>query len=342
MKQSLKELSELQLRQWLREQNHPAWRSRQIRQWLYQKWVDDFGAMQNIPKDLRRRLADDFLCNSVICRRHQFSDDQSAKYLLELTDGKKVETVFIPAGSRKTVCVSTQVGCPVGCSFCATGRQGFTRDLQSSEIVDQIIFCCRELNHRITNVVLMGMGEPLLNFDSVIAALNTVCAPDTMNLSARHITISTCGIPERIRHLADLGRQWNLSWSLHSADEANRARLIPPRYRFPIRETAEACLYYRRKTGRIITLEYALLENYNESRKDAFKVAALARELKAKVNLIACNPGGGAHRPVSVNAEQRFQRILEDCKVAVTIRQSRGGDIMAACGQLRSDQNGIS
>ncbi len=337
MRKSIKELAPETLREWLGERGYPAYRAAQVEDWLFKQWAADFSGMANLPGRLREEMATAFACLSLSCLKRWQSRDGTVKFLLRLADGETVETVLIPAGKRRTVCLSTQVGCPVGCAFCATGRQGFVRDLTAAEIFDQIVFCCRELAGRPTNLVVMGMGEPLLNFDSMTQALNLACSNRGLGLAARRFTISTTGIPEPIRALADLGRQWNLSWSLHAVDDETRAGLIPPAHRFPIREVLEACRYYRQQTGRKVTLEYALIAGLNDRKRDAEGLSRLAREIDAKVNLLRCHPTGGIHRASGIVATRQFLQCLSDRGVVATLRESRGEDIAAACGQLRGD-----
>ncbi len=334
---SIKALSDQQLRQWFSDLGHPTWRMEQLKHWLYQTGVMDFAAMGNLPKSLRQALSRQFSCFSLVCRQELLARDNTRKFLLELADGLAVETVLIPTGARRTVCVSSQVGCPVGCAFCATGRLGLARNLQAEEILDQIIFCAGRTDRKISNLVVMGMGEPLLNFNSTVTALDWACAPDRLDLAARQVTVSTTGIPGGIIDLADLQRPWNLAWSLHAPDDRRRARLIPPAYRFTIRENLEACRYYRQKTGRKVTLEYLLLNEFNDRDQDALKVAGLARAIDAKVNLICYNPTSGNHAAAPAGMVRRFSELLAQRGVAVAVRQSRGRDIQAACGQLRAE-----
>lgn len=341
MKPALKFIPKTQFTAWLREKNCPIYRQNQINNWLYREYAIDFDEMSNLPRNLREKLSASFSCFSLNCRQRLKSEDGTIKYLFELSDGETVETVLIPSGKRRTVCISTQAGCPVGCAFCATGRSGWKRDLEPAEIFDQIIFVCRELGERVTNVVVMGMGEPLLNYQNTLAALDLASFSQGLDISARHITISTSGIPARIRQLAEHGLQWNLSWSLHAADPDTRARLIPSPHRHSIRETSHACQYYREKTGRKITLEYALLAGINDSRNDAEKLVRLAERLDAKINLIACNPGSGGFKAPKKAIIHQFKQILHAKGANVTLRQSRGDDIQAACGQLRGEQGKV-
>ena len=332
-----KELSLDEQCAWLAGRGEPAYRVRQIDEWLYARWVTSFTEMTNLGKPTRDALAAEFAPFALNCLNTQQAGDGTRKFLLELGDKETVESVLIPAPRRNTVCVSTQVGCPVRCVFCASGQGGFVRNLAASEIVDQVIFACRELKERVNNIVVMGMGEPLLNLDNLVSALETICAADKLGVGARHITISTSGIVPGIRRLADLGRQWNLALSLHSATEGGRAKLIPTQHRFPLPEILEACRYYREKTSRMVTLEYALIQGQNDSRTDAEALSGVARDLRAKVNLIPYNSTGkGKFAPPDRAAVRRFSEDLVHAGVQVSIRKEMGTDIRAACGQLRA------
>lgn len=324
---------------WFKDRDQPAFRRRQLDEWLYKQWAISTEPMLNLPRELRRRIDDEFRLFSVHPLTTQTSRDQTTKFLLQLHDGETVESVLIPAQRRDTVCVSTQVGCPVGCVFCATGRQGFIRNLSSAEIVDQVIFACRHLGRRVTNVVVMGMGEPLLNLDALLTALHRITDEDGLDLGARRVTVSTSGIPDGIRALASENRQWNLALSLHAPDEATRAKLIPARHRFPLEDILAACREYQAASGRKITFEYALINGINDAPEQARGVARLARSVGAKVNLIPCNAVVQRLDSPATNRIGQFLKILDDAGVAATLREPRGTDIDAACGQLRQRAN---
>jgi 23S rRNA (adenine2503-C2)-methyltransferase len=223
----------------------------------------------------------------------------------------------------------------VRCAFCASGRHGLVRNLQPAEIVDQVIAASRELGRRVDNVVVMGMGEPLLNLEALVPALDLLCAADRFGLGARHVTISTSGIVPGIRHLADLRRQWHLALSLHAVTDEQRARLIPERYRYPLKDILSACRRYRERTGRIVTLEYALIAGTNDATADVKALAAIARDLDAKVNLIPCNPVSGRYTAPDDHALRGFEAQLRRLGAKATVRQRKGERIQAACGQLR-------
>ncbi len=307
----------------------------QILDWLYRKWATDFQEMTNIPMNLRDQLAADHTAFSLALVTSSRDPDGTEKFLFQLAGGETIETVIIPAGRRLTVCISTQVGCPVRCAFCASGRRGLVRNLNRAEIIDQIIYASRHLGQRVTNVVVMGMGEPLLNLENLMPAIDLACDERKLGISARRITISTSGIPPGIRALADARRPWNLALSLHAVTDEKRAAIIPPAYRASIHDIIEACLYYRRQTSRMVTFEYTLMRNFNDSTQDAIGLAGLARKTHAKINLIACNPVTAKHQAPSAAAVQAFANRVAASGAQITIRQSKGSQINAACGQLR-------
>jgi len=290
--------------------------------------------MTNLPADLRAALEADFRAFSLRTGPALQAADGTRKIAFTLDDGESIESVLIPAGRRRTVCVSTQVGCPVGCAFCATGRTGFVRNLTPAEIVDQVVYWCGESEERVSNVVLMGMGEPLLNVGNVIAALRLIDAPHGIGIGARHITVSTSGIVPGIRTLANAEHQWRLAWSVHAANDQARAALVPPSQRYDLADIVEACAYYRQRTGRIVTLEYTLIQGQNDGRQALVELSQLARELGAKVNLIPCNRTDGKHRAPRAEQLSHAAENLRADGVNVTVRTARGSDIRAACGQL--------
>lgn len=331
----IKNLPDDTLTQWLAAHDQPPFRLQQIRHWLYARWAVAFADMHTLPAALRTALETDFRAFSLETALCQEADDHTLKWLFRLGDAQTIETVLIRAPERQTLCISTQVGCPVRCTFCASGRDGLIRNLQTAEIVDQVIAACRHLGHRIDNLVVMGMGEPLLNLDALIPALDLVCAPDHLGIGARHVTLSTSGIVPGIRHLAGLRRQWHLALSLHAVTDAQRARLIPDRYRYPLKEVLAACRRYREATGRIVTLEYALIAGTNDADADAKGLAAIARDLDAKINLIPCNPVSSRFAPPDERHLRAFEAHLHRLGAKATVRQRKGERIQAACGQLR-------
>ncbi|MCF7853590.1 MAG: 23S rRNA (adenine(2503)-C(2))-methyltransferase RlmN [Candidatus Pacebacteria bacterium] len=333
---NIKSLSKDELAAWLIGHGQPAFRRAQIYDWLYRKWVTAFDDMRNIPTSLHNELATRFSAFSIIPIDRQTAQDGATKFLLKLSDANTIETVILHAADRYTVCISTQVGCPVQCAFCASGRHGLVRNLEPGEIVDQVIFACRHLGVRISNVVVMGMGEPLLNLHNTIAALDALCDPERMAMSARRITISTSGIPDGIRALADHGVPWNLALSLHAVTDKKRAAIIPAVWCSPLSTVLKACEYYKQTTGRVVTLEYTLIPGKNDYPEDCRGLASIATTLHAKVNVIPLSATGAHFRVPSQKQIRDFVHELQRQGAPVTIRESKGASIEAACGQLRS------
>ncbi len=310
-------------------------RAAQVFDWLYRKRAASFEAFTTLPKDLRTKLAGRFaMARPEIATRLE-ARDGTAKLVLKLADGAFIETVRIPSGARNTICLSTQVGCKFGCAFCASGMHGFKRNLAPSEIVGQI-FAVEEVSGvEITNYVFMGMGEPLDNFDNLATTLRVMNAPEGMGVAARRMTISTAGFVPGIARLAALDLQVNLSVSLHASTDTLRDKLMPINRRWPLEKLVAACEEYVRGGGRMLTLEYIVIKSVNDGLNDADGLAAIARRLRAKVNLIAYSPvcGPGYETPDAAGVA-RFKRRLEERRVNATVRQSKGKEIFAACGQL--------
>ena len=337
------------LRQWLVESGQPRYRAEQIMDWIYAKDAESFAEMTNLAKGLRGELE----ARAVIYRSSVSADSASTdgthKLLLTWPDGQSVETVWIPEEDRHTACLSSQVGCPVGCQFCASGLAGVQRDLTVGEIVEQALRVRRLVSAsagpgadtttpRLSNIVLMGMGEPLANYNAVVAAIRILNAPWGLGIGARKITLSTVGLPKQIRRLAGEGLQLNLALSLHAPDEELRRELIPWG-KVPLKELLDACTYYFEQTGREITLEYVLLDGVNTESQHAAGLARIAKGLRCNVNLLRYNPVPGLPfgRP-SAETAYSFQRELRGHGVNAHLRTSRGQDIDAACGQLRRRQ----
>ena len=349
-----------------KEWGEPAYRVEQLLQWLYVHRVTNWQAMTNLPKYLQEKLGGCYALHSLELVRAQGSRDTTQKFLWRLDDRSLIESVLIPANpalysdasDRHTLCVSTQVGCAYGCKFCASGLEGWKRNLRVEEIVDQVLGIERwntqqrsESNEPgnqpatsnpppatrlIDNLVIMGMGEPLANYDNLLKALKILNAPWGGGIGARKITISTSGLAPQIRTLADEPLQFRLAISLHGATDEVRNQIMPVNRKFPLRELIAAAEYYQRKKGKMITLEYILIAGVNDDLEQARPLAKLARRLKAKVNLIPYNPVEGLpwSRPPEAT-QDRFLGALEKQKVAATLRREKGHDIDAACGQLR-------
>lgn len=360
-------LEEIQDR--LKTWNQPAYRARQLLEWVYLRQAGSWDEMTNLPRRLREQLRAEFTCEPLRLERRQGAGDATRKYLWRLRDSSFIESVLIPANpalygepsDRHTLCVSTQVGCAYGCKFCASGLDGWKRDLAVEEIVGQVLAVEREENpwrrpngstgsppiqtpasvqaaapRLVSNLVIMGMGEPLANYKNLLKALKILNAPWGAGIGARKITISTSGLAPQIRRLAEEPLQFRLAISLHGATDQTRNRLMPVNRKYPLAELAAACEYYLQKNGRMITFEYILIEGVNDGLDQVRPLATLARRLNAKINLIPYNHVEGLpwRRP-SEPAQRAFLAALQKQKVPVTLRQEKGHDIDAACGQLR-------
>jgi 23S rRNA (adenine2503-C2)-methyltransferase len=332
---SLEELTAL-LAKW----GQPTFRARQVWEWLYRHFAVDFDAMTNLPGALRERLAAETTLEiGAIALSQHSADGQTKKVLFRLPDGQFIETVLMRYAKRRTLCISTQAGCAMGCVFCATGQMGFLRHLSVAEIVGQVVHFARELaaeGQHVTNIVMMGMGEPLHNYKHTLAALDRLIDPTGFNLGARKITISTVGLVPAIRRYADEQRQTPLAVSLHAATDEERDRLIPVNRRWPVAELMDACRYYVEKTGRRMTFEWALIAGENDTEEQAHRLGDLLRGMLGHVNLIPLNPTAGYRGlPSSPERVARFQEVLSQYGVTSTVRVRRGIDIQAGCGQLR-------
>lgn len=323
------------LASFVRASGENAYRAGQIANWIARKWIVNPDQMSNIGLPLRRALKEAFNTEGVRLLKETEAADGSRKMLLELSGGETVECASIPAADgRLTFCLSSQVGCPVRCAFCASGSQGLIRNMETGEIVEEFLLLCRTFGRMPDNVVMMGVGEPLLNYENVVAALEILCNPEGIALAQRRVTISTSGWTPGIRRLAEHGRQWNLAVSLHAPDDKTRALLIPTKFRRDIREILEVCRLHRSRTGRLLTLEYVLLESINDSPLQARRLAAIAGEVGAKVNLIPYNRANGAFERPPREVVKRFENQLKMLHIPVTVRVEKGSDASAACGQL--------
>lgn len=323
----------------LADLKQPSFRASQLLSWVYEHRVASFEEMTNLPASLRESLANDHTIYGSTVLSQQSSEDGTVKLLLQWPDGATSECVLIPGDERRTACISSQVGCPVGCVFCASGLNGLQRQLTGGEIIEQamrIQALCHAEGDRLTNVVFMGLGEPLANYGPTLHAVRTINAPWGMEIGARKITISTVGLPSQIRRLAEERIQVTLAISLHAPNDNLRQQIIPWAERVSVAELIEAAGYYFQTTGREVTLEYILLGGLNDQKKHAYELVRIARKIRSNVNLIAYNPVDGLpyERP-SDQSTQHFERILLDAGINAHLRRSRGLDIDAACGQLR-------
>ena len=319
----------------------PKFRAAQIFRWLSQG-VRDFGQMSNLPKALREKLAESFRIHMPkVLSRQVSAIDGTIKYLWELADGNAVETVVMSYKHGNTVCVSSQVGCRQGCAFCASTIGGLVRDLEAGEILDEVLFSQLDSGKPISNIVLMGIGEPLDNFDNVIRFLRLVNHPEGMNIGMRHISLSTCGLIERFPELAEQDLQLTLSVSLHAPDDETRSKIMPANRGRGVEALIEACREYYEKTSRRISFEYAMIDGVNDSLEQARLLARHAKAVSAHVNLIPLNHvEERPFQPSTPEHLKEFIRILEQQRVNVTVRRRLGSDVDASCGQLRRKMQG--
>jgi 23S rRNA (adenine2503-C2)-methyltransferase len=329
---------------WLDGQGEPAFRRDQILEWVWRKKTTGFDAMSNLPAGLRAKLAACFRLTALEHAQTQGSTDTTRKFLFRLHDGRYVESVLIPANpalygaksDRRTLCVSSQVGCAYGCKFCASGLAGFTRNLDAAEIAGQVLAAEQLSGERVDNLVFMGMGEPLANPDNLLDAIALITGEKTLRLGARHLTISTSGLVPQIRQLAEHPQQIRLAISLHGATDEVRQQIMPINRKWPLAELFEALDYWNSRKNQKLTLEYILIDGVNDALEQAAILARHARRIHAKVNLIPYNTVQGLEwkRPSDTRC-RAFRDVLKNAGVSATLRLEKGGDIDAACGQLR-------
>ena len=337
---NLKSLTREEIGDILKELGQPAFRAGQIFTWLH-KGVRSYEEMTNLPKNLRQILAEKYpICPPRVVRRQESSRDGTIKYLWELSDGNCVETVLMRYRYGNTVCISTEVGCPMGCAFCASTLGGLVRRLEPFEMLDQVLFTQVDSGLPVSHIVLMGIGEPLDNFDNVMRFLELVNSPEGMNISMRHISLSTCGLVPRIDQLAKRKLQLTLSVSLHAPNDQVRGTIMPVNRAYPMDELLAACRRYYDATSRRISFEYAMINGVNDRESDAQELLRRLKGLPAHFNLIPLNHVEESPlKPSTKAAVARFQQILEDGGIPTTVRRTLGGDIDASCGQLRRKYN---
>ena len=334
----LKGLTQEQLVRFAESLGQPAFRGRQILAWIYRPGIREFAQMTDLAKEFRAILANHARLSRFAESMVERSQDGSVKFAFRLEDGQVIESVLIPEEDRNTLCVSSQVGCAMGCTFCLTGDMGFCRNLSTAEIVNQVCavrdWALAEALGPLTNLVFMGMGEPLANMDHLLDAISILTEQRGLDFSNRRITVSTCGLVPQMQRLGD-ETDVNLAVSLHAVDDDTRSRLMPINKKYPIADLIEACRTYRQKRRKRIMFEYTLLAGVNDSDADARTLANLLREVPCKINLLSVNPAADStvHSP-AMEQVLRFQEILREQGYTVFIRQSRGSDISAACGQL--------
>lgn len=341
-KQNIREKSLQDIIEFLTTQGEKAFRAKQIWQWMWQRGITCFEDMTNLSKTTKEQFDAAFYFDSMSPHQVQTSGDGTVKTAWRLHDGEVIESVLIPGQQKFTVCVSSQVGCQLGCKFCATGTLGFKRNLSAGEIFDQVIAAKTEAEAQgstLSNIVFMGMGEPLLNYENVMKAIERLTAAEGLAMSPYRITVSTAGLPDKIRQLADDGVRFNLAVSLHSANETTRTALMPLNKAYPLADVAESLKYFVEKTGTRPTFEYLLLKDVNDSLEDAKALARYCRQFPIKINIIEYNDvadSGFRHSPEKRRDE--FISFLESCNMVVNLRRSKGKDIDAACGQLAGKQ----
>lgn len=326
-----------ELKEYLNSIGEKPFRAKQIYEWLHQKLVECFDDMTNISNNLKEKLNNDFYIQSLEMVQVLTSKiDGTQKFLFRLNDGNVIESVLMRYKHGNSVCISTQVGCRMGCRFCASTLDGLVRNLKSSEMLEEIYYIQRYSKERVSNIVLMGSGEPMDNFDNVLAFVKTISDENGLHISQRNITISSCGLAEKIKELADSNVQVTLALSLHAADDETRKQLMPIAYKYSIREVLEACQYFFDKTGRRITFEYSLVAGVNDTKEEAAKLVHLIKGMNCHVNLIPVNPikERDFKRSTKVNIAS-FKGHLEKNGINATVRREMGSDIQGACGQLR-------
>ncbi len=330
----LKSMTLPELTETLRAMGEPAFRGKQVFTWLH-RGIQSYDKMENVPKSLREKLTQAYpLVIPGVARKQVSRQDGTIKYLWELADGNCVESVLMRYRHGNTVCVSTQVGCRMGCAFCASAIAGKIRDLTPAEILDQVIFTQLNAGETVSNIVLMGIGEPLDNLDAVLRFLELVNCPDGLNIGMRHISLSTCGLVPGIRRLAELKLQLTLSVSLHAPDSETRSKIMPVNRAYDVEQLFDACQDYFRRTGRRISFEYAMIDGVNDHDWQADLIAKKLRGMSGHVNLIPLNDV--AESPLKPSRRlPAFQKRLESHGLTATVRRSLGGDIDASCGQLR-------
>ena len=336
MKTDLKGLNALETEEWAVSHGLEPYRGKQIRHWLLTRLAGSSDEMTNMPKTIRALVSKNAIINPIREVKTLESEDGTRKYLFKLEDGHLIESVLIPERDHFTLCISSQAGCAMGCRFCLTGKQGLKRDLSASEIMEQVILVKRSLEapERMRNIVFMGMGEPLANYDAVMKALGNLIADDGMNFSQRKITLSTCGLVPEIKKM---GRDItvNLAVSLNAADDETRSSLMPINRKYPLNSLIHACRRFPLPNRRMITFEYILINGINDRDQDALKLSRLLTDMRAKINLIPLNPSPNSNMvPPPMKRILHFRDVLVEHHFTAIIRKSKGRDILAACGQL--------
>ncbi|MCI2047115.1 MAG: 23S rRNA (adenine(2503)-C(2))-methyltransferase RlmN [Faecalibacterium sp.] len=338
-KKCLSSLTLAQLTDTMKELGQPAFRAKQIFHWVHQRLVTDFAAMTDQPKTLLAKLDESWYLAVPKIERRQQAKDGTVKYLLRMADGNCIETVVMRYNYGNTVCVSTQVGCRMGCRFCASTQAGRVRNLEAGEICAEIYTAQKDIGARISHIVLMGIGEPLDNYENVMAFLENISSPEGVNIGMRNISLSTCGLVPGIERLAKENLQLTLSVSLHAPNNAIRSGMMPVNDAYPLEVLMPAVRAYQHDTGRRVSFEYSMVRGVNDSAACAHELAALIRGMGAHVNLIPINPVDGSPYSATDAANvRRFQNLLTELGVNATVRRRLGSEISAACGQLRREE----
>ncbi|WP_439559129.1 23S rRNA (adenine(2503)-C(2))-methyltransferase RlmN [Dyadobacter sp.] len=342
-KQDIRKMSVDQLKQWMAEHGEKAFRAKQIYEWIWKKSSHSFAEMTNLSLGTRQLMDEHFVIRNMEVAKQQQSNDGTIKSAFRLFDGNLVEGVLIPAADRMTACVSSQVGCSLTCKFCATGYMERKRNLEAGEIYDQVVAIARQaegsFNAPLTNIVYMGMGEPLLNYTNVLKSIEHITSPEGLNMSPKRITVSTAGIAKMIKKLGDDEVRFRLALSLHAANDVKRNQIMPINESNSLENLAEALNYFYKKTGNRITFEYIVFNNFNDTLQDAKELWEFTKKVPARVNIIEYNPIAEADfRNTEDDKLDKFAGFLEDRGVSVHVRRSRGKDIDAACGQLANKE----
>jgi 23S rRNA (adenine2503-C2)-methyltransferase len=336
---NIRHLSQLELESFFLDHGQKKYRARQVYVWLWKNSARSFEEMNNVPKELHSLLSENFVINPVVLDTKQVSSDRTIKNAFKLYDGNIVEGVLIPTETRMTACVSSQVGCSLTCKFCATGKLERIRNLEADEIYDQVAIIRQQaMEHYqipLSNIVFMGMGEPLLNYTNVLKAIERITAVDGLQMASRRITVSTAGVAKMIKKLGDDKVKFNLALSLHAANDEKRDKIMPINEHNQLQVLADALKYYHHQTGNEVTYEYIVFNNFNDTLEDAHELAAFCKHVPSKVNLIEYNAiDGGEFQNTSAEKLEAFKNYLVSKRIQVNIRHSRGKDIDAACGQL--------
>lgn len=338
-RKDIRKLSLDELKAFFTANGEPAFRAKQVHEWLWKKAATDFDRMTNLSVNLREFLKEHFIIHNLLVEKEQVSNDQTIKSAFRLHDGNLIEGVLIPADDRMTACVSSQVGCSLTCKFCATGYLDRKRNLEASEIYDQVVKIRQQAEEHyqtpLTNIVYMGMGEPLLNYANVLASIDRITSPEGLNMAPKRITVSTAGIAKMIKKLGDDQVKFNLALSLHAANDQKRDQIMPINESNTLAALKEALQYFYKKTGTRVTYEYIAFHNFNDTLDDARELYEFTKHTPCKVNIIEYNPIAQAdYQNTTTDALDRFSQFLENKGVVVNVRRSRGKDIDAACGQL--------